>query len=184
MEEALAKPTDLLAPFRDLEKQAKRSKGVAQVNVKIKGGLFLDTDGSVPSFSVATLLADAIKGDIEANQFPVLERTRRRRTRSLRTPQQGRYLQGYQPNPNGPYGTDSGYLRDNIKAALAKGNTAFVGIPRNRQKAAFVLRRISKEAERPSPKAINRGLLRALKAMVGKDKRKMQAEKRKLLRGG
>ena len=141
------KVTDLMAPFRATEDAARRQSARGSnidAEIQIRGKLQVEIDDGAIALSLAQHLAQAIEGEIDANKFQPSEETRARRARRASV---GRYPGGFSANPEGPYGTDSGYLRENIKASIDSGNVAFVGIPKERQKAAFVLRRISKTAE-------------------------------------
>ena len=168
------KTIDLMAPLRKSGGGARRTarKSGADVGIEVRGSLEIVLDDEALAMNLAQHLSDAVRGDIDANQFPVDEETRARRARK---PVADRYPGGYYADPSGPYGTDSGYLRDNIKASLDSGKSAFVGIPKIRQKAAFILRLISKTVKNMSGararKAVDLSLIDALTMSIKGTKR-------------
>lgn len=152
----MAKPIDLLAPFRDLQKaeaQSRRRSSMAGVEVQIRGKLELDLDAAkrISTTLAAEMVAEA-KGEIASGALgSVDEQTLERRQRTIRTQDgrfrsrtlrdQERYPGGYQPNPaSRTYGKDSGLLYDSIKASVEKRGDAAVIVPKSRQRAGFMRR--------------------------------------------
>ncbi len=150
------KPHDLLGPFDDLVKQIKKQRALGlAIDVTVSASLLLDSQAAdETAFSVGSLLVERIKDEADSSAFGVQHETRERRRRARdedpRRSRTGgavkaaRYPAGYIPDPQGSYGVDSGYLLEKLILNVDKGKKdVFAGIPRNRGKAAFVLRRSS-----------------------------------------
>lgn len=106
------------------------------------------------TLTLAQLLIAHITDETEKNPLPVATTTRVRRRQYLHPTEAAdaakikqRYPGSWRPEPNGSFGVDSGYLLDSLMKSLKKVEAGdkvdvFAGLPRNRQKAAFVLRGI------------------------------------------
>jgi hypothetical protein len=169
---------DIMAPFRALaERAAEQAKLGKAFEIEFKGTIELDPEVAEEApFSLAALLVSNIKHEVAQSALPVSQATRERRARSLKgAAQEGRYPAGFVPNPNGPYGQDSGYLLSVLQANLdANKKDAFVGIPKERAKAAFVLRRLSPTA-RGGPElaaAVHSSMAKLTRDLVRKTVRK------------
>jgi len=158
---------DLTAPFLAINKAPKG--GLVSTTVKVSNRVILDLkvmrEGT---FQLADFLAKAAAAELVEHTGPIKDVTRQRRRRAQRTPQPGRYPGGFSPNPGGTFGIDSGYLLSEFKAAKTGGESAAVTVPKNREKAAYVVRggRVLDPATSEHKAVRTKGLKKLLEKMV------------------
>lgn len=182
---------DLMQPFRDAAKRAAEQLRAGQsVDIEISAPLVIDPEVAEESaFSIGALIVTRIREGLEGSTLQVTQATKERRARALaedarRSPTGGavkaaRYPAGFVPNPDGAYGEDSGYLRTALTLNIARGKSdVFAGIPKNRAKAAFVLRRLSPLARGGAElaTAVRESLRERIKTIVRKTLRKALRE--------
>ena len=171
------KNDDLLEPFRKAAKEAatRIAAGETGVDIVVKGPLIIDQEeAALAPITLGALIVQRIKDEMTSSTLLPQHETIERRKRALKSGvhnDQGtpRYPGGYQARPQGAYGDDSGYLRTALTLNVREGKAdVFAGIPKNRQKAAFIIRRVSPTAGAELPGAVARTTTELIKTIVRK----------------
>ena len=173
----------------------RKAKGKKQFELVVKRAdpAVANLDPGRHALTVAGLIMEGIANNLDSAKLPTRAITRQRRS-NYRNPGsvadraliKKRYPGKYQADPQGYYGVDSGFLRDQLTKNLKlvrKGDKAdvFAGIPRIRQKAAFVIRDVDPDTGKLSAGAkvlLAKATTRLSNEILIADIRKLEKAKR------
>jgi hypothetical protein len=179
--------------------KSKKATGAVSMIVKKADSAAVVLDPAEATLNIATLLLEHIAEETRQSPLPVSSATRDRRwhyahpnDKADSSKIDARYPGKYQPDPyGGSYGVDSGYLLDSLVRNMKQVESGdrdraklLAGIPRNRQKAAFVLRGIKPNGalDRSSNEVLRKAIERWSRETISNDLARLKRKQAKLKR--